>query len=617
MYLNEGTYGVFYSDQRFVQESESWSLASNTYEEDGWEQCQLMLTANAEIDIQALVYLRIPLADILSRLGAESASMLVNSPNINNGTAGLTTLPFAGKQERGEPLPESAWWTVIQAHDMHAPYPDKCLLFGFRTPVQHRTFLRQREDFLEIGCLIDRKLRPGETFAGDILVVKLSDSAHDLLEEFGDLCARTTPGICQSERPITWNSWDYYWTVFDEQDLHENLAALQQANNRLATPVSTVVIDMGWYTDFGDWFANGRFPSGIESAARTIREAGFVPGIWVAPYIVHWSSKAYLRSPQICAVGEKGFVCAEQWGLSPAGRLDPTHPDGARFLFDTFKRLYDSGFRYFKLDFLHFLVTLPGKRCFHENAGRIEVVRRGLQVIREAIGEDSYLLACGCQPEATVGVVNACRIGGDISTYFSTTKVCARFLATRYWMNNRLFTADPDFLIVRGDATACDPEFRHNPYHAPDVVDDAGSRSGEPWASENEIRIWATLVGMSGGSLTLSDHTGKLNDRGYHILNTAISNASTEAAIPLDLMENALPELWLRKVEKPALTVVNWSDEEKSIVLPVAKYPELTGFSGALDVWGGSAIEKADDSLVVTLSPHDVAWFVQEGNNGQ
>jgi alpha-galactosidase len=345
----------------------------------------------------------------------------------------------------------------------------------------------------------------------------------------------------------------------------------------------------------------------LEGIARTIIDSGFTPGIWLAPFNVHYFTKALLRTPEICALCEDEKTQIEEWPFGPLRFVDPTHPEGEKFLTEIFSGLKRAGFSYFKVDFLHYLITFgKNKRFFKNDLGRMEILRLGLKIIRAAIGEDSYLLTCGCPPEAALGIADANRIGGDISTYNSTTQINSRFLATRYWMNNRLFTSDPDFLITRCDATANDTH--HNPLH---LNPEKGSRSGEPWKDEKDPIIWATLVGMSGGELVLADHLGKLNKKGFEMIRTTIQNSSPDAARPLDLMEKRHPEIWFREGVKPALAVINWSTSDRKITLPVSEFPSLKQFTGIADIWKGIKISEEKGLFTVDIPPLSVAWFVK------
>ncbi|MDD3927271.1 MAG: alpha-galactosidase, partial [bacterium] len=438
----------------------------------------LSVAITAEEDMDAgcdLVVYRISVPDLQRELGMMEPGMLANALSIRSGEGGLCRLTREGlKKDADAPDPVSWWWTLLGDEDAAGAH-----LYGFLSPVRHRSFLRIRDGWFECGCMIQRPLKKGETFTADSLMF-MEGEPYSLLERFGDLTAAAHPGRVSSQRPVGWNSWDYYFSMFDNSDLDETLDAIEAANRKLPVPVRHVILDMGWFTEFGDWYANGRFPGGMREAAEKIRSRGLIPGVWLAPFIVHFFSRIFLRHPEVCATDTEGRVVMDNWGLAPNGYLDPTSPAGEEYLYGVFKRLFDEGFRYFKLDFIHYPITQGATRQYYRNEiGRMEMLREGLHIIRRAVGDESFILACGCPLEAALGVADGCRIGGDISTYHSTVKVQTPFLATRWWMNNRFFTSDPDFAMVRCDDTADDRH--HNPYHAPNMVDAVGSRSGSPW----------------------------------------------------------------------------------------------------------------------------------------
>jgi len=610
--INDYRWGVTGKEQSFFIDSNSLNKENDDgvllhclqQSNDGTEIKTIFRSKRDDARPEKAIVFRVPYASLLESLDTDSLQMLVNSENINNGTAGLIALDKQGGivSEQSFPKPESHWWTLLGNKEQ-----TKFALYGFLTPIHHRTSLAIKDGFFECSCLIQKPINKGAEFVSDTLLIIEGDNPHCLLRQFGDICAAATPGRVTERKQVDWNSWDYYFSGFENKDLHETLDALSKTQEQIAFEKGAVVLDDGWFTDFGEWEFNSRFPSG-KKVTESIKENGFTPGIWLAPFIVHFKTNAFLRTPEICATDNNGDVIIENWGVAPNGFLDPTHPAGKEFLIKTFKKLYDDGFRYFKLDFLHYLITFGFDKKFYDNTlGRMEILRTGLQIIRDTVGEDSFIVACGCPSEAGIGIVDACRIGGDISTYHSTTETQAPFLASRYWMNGRFFQSDPDFLMVRGDATAED--INHNPYHAPNMVDTFGSRSGLPWNSINEPRIWATLVAMSGGVITLADHVGKLNQAGIDMTKMAIKHSDKQTAYPLDLMKNQRPELWLREGKKPALAVINWDKEKKTISIPINLIPKQLKNYKMINIWENSSVSVDNDSYNIELQAHDVCWI--------
>jgi len=77
------------------------------------------------------------------------------------------------------------------------------------------------------------------------------------------------------------------------------------------------------------------------------------------------------------------------------------------------------GFRYLKLDFLY-AGALPGVR--HKNLPREQAYRDALQVMREAMGDDAYFLACGAPIIPSLGLCDALRIGPDVAAKWESRR---------------------------------------------------------------------------------------------------------------------------------------------------------------------------------------------------
>lgn len=85
--------------------------------------------------------------------------------------------------------------------------------------------------------------------------------------------------------PTVWCSWYEYFTEVTEDDIHENLRAMDV----LDLPIDVVQIDDGYQKALGDWLTlSGRFRSRAGIADR-IRAGGRRAGIWTAP---SWSTRA-------------------------------------------------------------------------------------------------------------------------------------------------------------------------------------------------------------------------------------------------------------------------------------------------------------------------------------
>ena len=266
--------------------------------------------------------------------------------------------------------------------------------------------------------------------------------------------------------PTIWCSWYQYFTEVSEADIDENLAAMA----RLDLPIDIVQVDDGYQAEIGDWLAlSGRFAS-LDGLIGRIRGAGRRAGIWVAPFLVGARSETARLHPD-WLVRDRGDA-ASRWmpgstgisGCSPSTRPIPA---ARAYLADVFAGFRALGIDFFKIDFVY-AGAIPGRR--HDGSiTEIEAYRRGMELIRDAIG-DAYLLGCGAPILPSVGLVDAMRIGpdtgaewepedGDLSKPAGRSSVVTgtgrAFQHGRFWVN------DPDCIIARPGSSGA----RSSPTH--------------------------------------------------------------------------------------------------------------------------------------------------------
>ncbi|KOG36071.1 glycoside hydrolase family 36 protein [Streptomyces resistomycificus] len=252
--------------------------------------------------------------------------------------------------------------------------------------------------------------------------------------------------------PTVWCSWYEYFTAVTEDDIHENLRAM----DTLDLPVDVVQIDDGYQKALGDWLTlSGRFRSRA-GIADAIRARGRRAGIWTAPFLVDPASDLAADHPDwLVRDDDGGFAHAgRNWGHDLCV-LDTTHPAAAEYLTSVFTTLRAEGYDYFKVDFLY-AGALQGVR--HAPVDALEAYRSGIELIREAIGPDAYLLGCGAPILPSIGLFDAMRVSPDTAPhrrpeaddYSQPGQDPAEFTgAGRQWQHGRLWINDPDCLMAR------------------------------------------------------------------------------------------------------------------------------------------------------------------------
>ena len=264
-----------------------------------------------------------------------------------------------------------------------------------------------------------------------------------------------------------------------------------------------------------------------------------------------------------------------------------------------FRSLRRAGFRYFKLDYIYSDAVRQAGSRHDETSGPFAIIRNGLRVIREAVGEDSYILNCGAARESSVGITDASRICTDIHAFWSHIWHNSREIACHLWENGNLWNVDPDFAVVRSAATT-DDLFPNYIYKRRPWTDQNHFWMAGPEASFEELKVWLTVVHMVGGEVFLSDSIARLNRTGISALRKLFPRLDRSAR-PVDMFENPFPRFWLaRSGRRAQLAVFNWDDQPSPIVVPSG----IDLPSQGADVWSGARIRVSERAVMAPRSAY-------------
>jgi alpha-galactosidase len=373
-------------------------------------------------------------------------------------------------------------------------------------------FLSQREQFGSITA--DLRSQPGLKMWANGDAVQVDAGAaietdwavfspvlldhREPLEQYFEAVAREYQIKVPSESPVGWCSWYHFYTNLSEKDIEANLASLLAGQERL--PVQLVQIDDGFESQIGDWFTfKPSFPNGVKPLAQKISAEGLIPGLWLAPFIIHPKSEIYRQHPDwiLRKANGKPVNAGYVWGVLDTA-LDLTVPEALQYACSVIRTAAEEwNYPYLKLDFLY-AAALPGK--YHDpTKTRAQVLRMGMQALRDAMGTGVTLLGCGAPFGSMLGLVQAMRIGPDVSgdwqpTFngirafiqnepsFPCARNSIRNILTRASMHGHWWVNDPDCLLIRPNTHL----------------------------SLTEVQTLATAIGMTGGSLLVSDDLPKL-----------------------------------------------------------------------------------------------------------
>jgi alpha-galactosidase len=282
-----------------------------------------------------------------------------------------------------------------------------------------------------------------------------------------------------------WCSYYGYGLAITADTIQGNLDAME----RLGLPIATVQVDDGYAAGIGDWTTAAPGFGSIADVASRIRDTGREAGIWTAPFCVGMESAVAREHPEWLVGG--AIASPDHWGQE-VRVLDVTHPEAAAHLADTFRTLRGWGYTFHKIDFVY-AGAIPGGR--HADASPIAAYRLGLQIIRDALGPNATLLACGAPLLPSIGLVDAMRVSPDVDLRMDhpsgdisqpSMRAALAMGRARSWMHARLWTNDPDCLIVREEM--------------------AGREA------------WAAHVSAAGGLVISGDRLDELDDRGLDLL---------------------------------------------------------------------------------------------------
>lgn len=354
---------------------------------------------------------------------------------------------------------------------------------------------------VDVETLIDRVPHLGAVEA-EPLVLFDGGAVEQALRHWSRIVAAESPLPPRiPERRITgWCSWYNLYAAIDEAAIHEHLAAAAKFRDAHAAPLDIFLIDDGFTPEMGDWLdVKPQFPRGMAPLVGDIRAAGFTPGLWIAPFMVGNRSRLYRDHPDwVVRDRETGGPLAQmkfygefRWHKRSEEYyiLDITHPEAEAYIREVFRTwARDWGAGYFKTDFMLFGAEHGPDRAVWRRPGRsrIAIWRKMAALIREAIG-DALWLGCGCPLWASVGYVDAIRIGRDIGVSWRgeySAESLLRDQLTRNHAAGTLWQADPDCILLR------------DRFHE---------------LTDKQVRSLALFAGLSGGVLMTSDRLDELS----------------------------------------------------------------------------------------------------------
>ena len=314
-------------------------------------------------------------------------------------------------------------------------------------------------------------------------------NVNKTLQKYSEMVSNTMRYRTSTPEPIGWGTWAWYQDQINEKIVLENAESLKALSNGVGN-YEAIEIDHGWeeritlHRPLSSWVPRGQFCGNMPRLIEELHNLRFKVGIWVCPFVANIGDPVIEEHPEFLVKDADGRPF-QIGGNGKGFCLDPTHPGAREYIGGIFRRLLEWGIDYFKLDFLRCLLSpdpydqkdaLHVNRFYFNGSNRVEAYRMGLELIRNTVGEEVFLLGSGAPFGPSIGFLDGMRIGQDISSDWDdgTTGIrdCARNMIAMSTWNRKYWINDSDYLVPSSDIEV--------------------------------MRYWASLIAVSGGMVTLS-----------------------------------------------------------------------------------------------------------------
>jgi len=353
----------------------------------------------------------------------------------------------------------------------------------------------------ELELVIDMEntvVKAGETVDLESVYISRTKSYTQNIADMGDLIGKNHEIRLTEKLPTGWCSWYCFGPSLTVNDVERNLDVMKESLPQF----EYVQIDDGYQANMGDWLDCADYFGDVREVIGVIRDKGFEPAIWVAPFIAEENSAVFKEHPEYFIKDKNtglplssGDFSFGGWRRGPWYMMDGTNPAAQVHLTNVFRIMREEWkVKYFKLD-ANVWGALPCDdilRC-DENSTTVDAYRQGMEAVWKGAGSDAVILGCNAPMWSSIGSVNAMRISGDLSRDFGTLKQLRKEIFNRNWMHNVLWTNDPDCLTVQ------------NQYHEQIMPDGSIKKSDHSNLTEDELEYQRIMIFASAGMVLSGD----------------------------------------------------------------------------------------------------------------
>ena len=450
---------------------------------------------------------------------------------------------------------------------------------------------------------LNLQVNAGDSLSSERMMFAVGGDYHAQLEQYGKTVGVLHKARVDAATPIGWWSWTAYYFGVSQQTMATNADWLAQ--NLKSLGYTYFQIDEGYQYARGEYMNADatRFPLGLAHIADYTRHDGLTFGLWTAPFEVSERAWVYEHHKDWLvhnAAGQPihiGYVVNKKDALYA---LDTTNPGAQEYLKQTYTKFRDWGVRFIKMDFMDDS-AIEGS-YFQPNTTAMQAQRIGLQIIRDAVGDDVVLDKDGSVMLNPVGLVDAGRISQDTGHSFGATRDAASGIAARYYMNRRFYISDPDAFTVSKQR-----------------VSDQAWHGGQAPLTLDEAKMSIALSAVSGGMFEIGDDLPTLGasaERMALVKNRDLIDMAQfgHASTPVDLLSYAAsdkqPSVFLLKEneQQSILTVFNWTEASRTHTFNLAQLGlKASDKYKIVDVFGDQdCCAVSSGTISFALKPHSV-----------
>lgn len=397
-------------------------------------------------------------------------------------------------------------------------------------------------------------LKPGESWKLEDFIVLYGDTQAELYDILTEEINKNHPPRRTENIPTGWCSWYCYRMDITDEIMMENLDIFRKKIPQL----EYIQLDDGYQPYMGDWLDPNPDYGDVRKTIHSIREKGFEPAIWVAPFIAQKESRVFREHPDWFIKNANGeplnsaSVSFGGWREGPWYCLDGTHPEVQNHFEKLFRTMREEwGVNYFKLDANYWGAMQKGFH-FEENFSRIEAYRQGMEAMLKGCDENTVILGCNAPIWPSFGLVTAQRTSGDIRRSWSSFKSLAKQNLSRCWQNGKLWDSDPDCIVLTEES---------------------------PWIikeglTEDEWIFHATSIHAVGGLILSGDKAELLDDEDVIILNKLLNPTGKGASFKNSAMETGITDMG----DMQYYYFFNWGDESLDLSIQLNSESSLSDF---------------------------------------